>query len=259
MFITNQFLFSLITAIFVGGVAGCLGSLMLTKRMALVGDALGHVALPGIGLALLLGLNVSLGAFVFLLAGVLLIWFLEKKTFLPTETLVGVIFVLSLALGFLITPELELLEALIGDISKATLMDTTISIILSIFVLYVVNKIYPKIMLASISEDLATVNRINIGRYNLIYLLVISVIVALGVKVVGSLLIGALVIIPAAASRLISSNMRQYIFWSGLFGVFSCVFGILLSGVIKLAVGPLIILVCTLFFAVCLILKKTHN
>jgi len=259
MTITNQFLFSLITAIFVGGAAGYLGSLMISKRMALVGDALGHVALPGIGLALLLGLNVSLGAFVFLLAGVLLIWFLEKKTFLPTETLVGVIFVLSLALGFLITPELELLEALIGDISKVSLLDTTLSIILSIFVLYVINKIYPKIMLASISEDLATVNRINISRYNLIYLLVISVIVALGVKVVGSLLIGALVIIPAAASRLISSNMRQYIFWSGLFGVFSCVFGILLSGVIKLAVGPLIILVCTLFFAVCLILKKTHN
>ena len=111
-------------------------------------------------------------------------------------------------------------------------------------------------MLASVSEDLAAVNRVNISKYNLVYLLAISIIVALGVKVVGSLLIGALVIIPAAASRLISSNMRQYIFWSGLFGVFSCVFGILLSGVIKLAVGPLIILVCTLFFAVCLILKK---
>ncbi|NCQ02827.1 metal ABC transporter permease, partial [Candidatus Wolfebacteria bacterium] len=80
MTINNQFLFSLITAIFVGGAAGYLGSLMISKRMALVGDALGHVALPGIGLALLLGLNVSLGAFVFLLAGVLLIWFLEKKT-----------------------------------------------------------------------------------------------------------------------------------------------------------------------------------
>ena len=114
-------------------------------------------------------------------------------------------------------------------------------------------------MLASVSEDLAAVNRVNISKYNLVYLLAISIIVALGVKVVGSLLIGALVIIPAAASRIFSSNMRQYIFWSGLFGVFSCVFGILLSGVIKLAVGPLIILVCTLFFAVCLILKKTHN
>ena len=61
----SQFLFSLISGIFIGGVAGYLGSLMLTKRMALVGDAFGHVALPGMGLALLLGLDVSFGAFVF--------------------------------------------------------------------------------------------------------------------------------------------------------------------------------------------------
>ncbi len=253
---TNQFLFSLITAIFVGGAAGYLGSLMLTKRMALVGDALGHVALPGMGLAILFGLNVSLGAFVFLFFGVLLIWFLEKRTYLATETLVGVIFVLSLALGFLITPQPELLEALIGDISRVAWLDVVVSIVLSIFIFYLVKKIYPKIMLASISEDLATVNKINIAKYNFIYLLAIAIIVALGVKVVGSLLIGALVIVPAAASRTISSNLRQYVFWSALFGVLSCVLGILLSQLTQFPVGPLIILICVLFFAVCFVFKK---
>jgi len=253
----NQFLLSLMVAIFVGGVAGYLGSLMISKRMALVGDALGHVALPGIGLALLLGLNVSLGAFIFLLAGVLLIWFLEKKTYLTTETLVGVIFVLSLALGFLITPQPELLEALIGDISKVSVVDAAVSIILSVFILYVINKIYPKMMLSSISEDLAAVSRINISKYNLIYLLAISIIVALGVKVVGSLLIGALVIVPAAASRIFSTNMRQYVFWSALFGVLSCILGILISKIIHFPVGPLIILICIAFFAISLIFKKS--
>ena len=93
---------------------------MLTKRMALVGDALGHVALPGMGLALLLGLNVSLGAFVFLLLGIFFVWLLEIRTSLPTEALVGVIFVASLASGFLIVPEPELLEALFGDISEVS-------------------------------------------------------------------------------------------------------------------------------------------
>lgn len=253
----NQFWFSLITGIFVGGAAGYLGSLMITKRMALVGDALGHVALPGIGLALLWGLNVSLGAFIFLLAGVLLIWFLETKTNLATETLVGVIFVLSLALGFLITPQPELLEALIGDISKVALADAAVAIILSIFVVYLINRIYPKIMLASVSEDLAAVSRININKYNFIYLLTIAIIVALGVKVVGSLLIGALVIIPAAASRIFSTNMRQYVFWSALFGVLSCISGILLSRITQFPVGPLIILVCILFFVISLVFKKS--
>lgn len=190
---------SLITAIFVGGAAGFLGSLMVTKRMALVGDALGHVALPGMGLALLWGINVSLGALVFLFLGILLIWFLGTKTYLPTETLVGIIFVLSLAVGFLITPEQELLHALVGDIAKVSLGDAFISVILSILVMAIMYKIYPKLILASISEDLAIANKVNIKRNNLIYLLMIAIIVALGVKVVGSLLIGALVIVPAAA------------------------------------------------------------
>ncbi len=151
----NQFLFSLISGIFIGGAAGYLGSLMLTKRMALVGDALGHVALPGMGLALLLGLNVSFGAFVFLLFGIFLIWLFEIKTSLPTEALVGVIFVASLAVGFLIVPELELLEALFGDILKVSFDMALVSAIFSILVFLVVKSIYPGMILASISNDLA--------------------------------------------------------------------------------------------------------
>ncbi len=251
-----QDIYSLITAIFIGGAAGYRGSLMVTKRMALVGDALGHVALPGMGLALLFGLNVSVGAFIFLLLGVLLIWFLETKTMLPTETLVGIIFVLSLALGFLITPQPELLEALIGNISRVFLAYALVSVILSIFVIYVVNKIYSNIILSSISEDLALANKINIKKYNLIYLLAISLIVALGVKVVGSLLVGALVIVPAAASRMISSNMRQYALVAAALGILSCILGIVFSKITQLPAGPIIILISILFFALSLIFKK---
>lgn len=256
MNIDNQFLFSLITGIFVGGAAGYIGSLMITKRMALVGDALGHVALPGMGLALLLGLNVSLGAFVFLFFGVLLIWFLEDKTKLPTETLVGIVFVFSLALGFLITPEPELLEALFGDISRVSFLGMIISAVASIALVCAINKIYPKIILSSISEDLALVNKISVKRCNLIYLFAISIIVALGVKMVGSLLVGALVIVPAAASRIISVNMRQYKFGSIFLGILSAVLGIGLSYPIKLPVGPLIILASVSFFLIFLIFKK---
>ncbi len=252
----NINLISLIAAIFIGAVSGYLGSLMLTKRMALVGDALGHVALPGMGLALLLGINVSLAAFVFLFLGIIIIWFLENKTSLPTETLVGVIFVLSLALGFLITPEPELLEALFGDISRINLGEGLAAIILSAVVLVGVSKIYSKVVLASISEDLAIANKINIKKYNLIYLLAIAVIVALGVRIVGSLLVGALVIVPAAASRMASANMRQYTFLSALLGALSCVLGILLFGIIGLPAGPLIILISVLFFLILFLFKK---
>ena len=249
-------LFSLITAIFVGGAAGYIGSLMLTKKMALVGDALGHVALPGMGLALSLGFNISLGAFIFLLLGVLLIWLLETKTELSTETLVGVIFVFSLAIGFLITPQLDLIEALVGDITKVSLIDAVVAVISSLIVFFVVKRIYQRIILVSLSEDLAVANRINIKKMNLIYLLAIAVVVALGVRVVGSLLIGALVIVPAASSRNFSQNMRQYVCWSIILGIVSCVLGIFLFKLTGFPAGPLTILISVAIFALSLFFKR---
>ncbi len=253
---TNELIYSLITAVFVGGAGGYLGSLMISKRMALVGDALGHVALPGMGLAILLGLNVSLGAFVFLLIGVLLIWYFEEKTELPTETLVGIIFVLSLAIGFLVTPEPELLEALFGDISKVSFADMLIAVISSVLVVYLIRKIYLRIIFSSISTDFAVSNKINVKRDNLIYLLAVAVIVALGVKVAGSLLVGALVIVPAASSRLISANLKQYSFWSILFGILGAAVGIVLFKFVGWPIGPLVILANVAFFAICFIFKR---
>lgn len=254
--VNNEFLLSLISGIFIGGAAGYLGFLMLTKRMALVGDALGHVALPGMGLALLFGLNASLGAFVFLLLGIFLIWLLEIRTSLPTEALVGVIFIVSLAAGFLIVPNPELLEALFGDISRVTFFMSAISVIFSLLIIFVINRIYPKIILANISEDLARSEGVKIKKQNLIYLLSIAVIVALGVKIVGALLVGALVIIPAAAARNLSRNLKEYSLGSMVFGILSCFLGIVLFRITGLPAGPLIILSSTFFFLISLIFKR---
>ncbi|MBU4481792.1 metal ABC transporter permease, partial [Patescibacteria group bacterium] len=250
---TSQFVLSLISGIFIGGAAGYLGSLMLTKRMALVGDALGHVALPGMGLALLFGFDVSFGAFVFLLLGIFLIWLFEIKTSLPMEALVGIIFVASLAIGFLIVPELELLEALFGDISKVSFGMALISAVFSILIFLTVNRIYPKMILANISDDLAKSEGIKIKKQNFIYLLSIAAIVALGVKIVGALLVGALVIIPAATARNLSKNLKEYSLGSAVLGILSCFFGILLFRFAGFPVGPAIILTSTFFFLISLI------
>jgi len=252
----DQFLLSLIVGIFVGGAAGYLGSLMVTKRMALVGDAFGHVALPGIGLALLLGFDVSLGAFLFLLLGALIIWLFGLKTSLPMEAVVGVVFVTSLAIGFLIVPQLDLLEALFGDISGISLKMALISIFLSIIAFFTVKKVYPGLILANICEDLAETQGVNIKKYNLIYLLSVAVIVAIGIRAVGSLLVGALVIIPAATAKNLSQNIKEYSLGSAALGILSSVMGILLFKFIGLSVGPLIILTSAFFFLLSMFFKK---
>ncbi len=252
----DQFLFSLITGIFIGGVAGYLGTLMLQKRMALVSDALGHLALPGMGLALLLGFDVSLGAFFFLALGILLIWFFEIKTSLPMEALVGVLFVTSLAIGFLIIPESELLHALIGDISKVSFEMTIFSVVLAIFLFFVIRNIYRGMVLTHISEDLARNEGIKIKRQNLIYLLSVAAMVALGIKIVGSLLVGALMIVPAATARNLSKTLRNYTFLASFFGIISVFFGALLFKITNFPLGPLIILVNSSLFIISIIFKK---
>ncbi|MFQ5353632.1 MAG: metal ABC transporter permease, partial [Thermodesulfobacteriota bacterium] len=108
----HSIILPIIVSALVAAAASLLGSFAVLKRMALVGDALSHVALPGLAIALLLNLNPFLGALVFLLVAVVGIWTVQNKSTLPIDTIVGVFFTSSLALGALITPEHELIEAL---------------------------------------------------------------------------------------------------------------------------------------------------
>src|SRR5438105_1865220 len=118
---TETLTFGLVTGTFVGGAAGYLGSLMVTRRMALVGDALSHVALPGLALGMLFNFDPFVGAFLAVFAAMIATWYIERLTKLSVESIVGVLFVLALSVGILLTPQVDLLEALFGDISQVNL------------------------------------------------------------------------------------------------------------------------------------------
>lgn len=244
----HSLLFSLISGIFIGGAAGYLGSLMLSRRMALVAGPLGHLTLPGIALALLWGFDVSLGAFPFVILGVVVIWLLEMRTKLPMEALTAVVFASGVAVAFLFLPIDQAEAALVGDIAKAGLADTALVVVSSVAVMFAVNRAYPKLVLGSISEELAAAERIDVRRYNLLYLFLIAVIVALGVKMVGGLLTAALVAIPASAARNVGNTLRQYTLGATSIGVVSAVLGIVLFRVTGLPAGPLIVLVSAAVF-----------
>ena len=101
----------------IGGVAAYIGSLMVTKRMALMAGALGHLTLPGIALALHFGFDITIGALLFLGFGIIAIWYLEQKTKLPTEAVTALVFASSLAVAFLFLPLEESHRVLLGDIN----------------------------------------------------------------------------------------------------------------------------------------------
>ena len=239
---TEGLMFGLITGIAVGLSGGYLGSLMVLERMALVGDALSHVALPGLALGILLNFNPFLGAFAFLFASAVIIWHLGRITKLYYETIVAALFTLALAIGILIIPEPDLLEALFGDITNVGLTDSVAAIIVSIAAIALTKIIYRKIVLATISEELASSTGINVARINLLYLLLVSLTVAVGIRIVGTLLVGFLVVVPAATAKNLSSNLHRYSLLSSIFGAISSSSGILLSGSLALPAGPVIVL-----------------
>lgn len=239
----TNILFLLLVGGLVGAASGYLGSFMVLKRMSLVGDALSHVALPGIAIAMSFGLSPMLGAFVALTFAILGVWYLGEKSEGYVESLVGIFFTASLAIGILITPEPEIFESLFGDIDKVTKLDG-LFVILGAIVIFVVTKlISKKLMLGIVSEDLAKAQKINISKLNLVYLLLVGLVVALGVKFLGTLLTGALVIIPAVTAKNIAKSIRSYHAISIMVGIFSSIVGILIANTFAFPTGPIVILV----------------
>jgi ABC-type Mn2+/Zn2+ transport system permease subunit len=254
--ITGHLLLLIAVGASVGAAAGYLGSFMVLKRMSLVGDALSHVALPGMAIALTLHQSPILGAFIALTLAVIGIWYFQRTSTLYPEALVGIFFTSSLAIGFLITPETELLEALFGDIHTLVTAESVIAIILSLAIIIATTVISKKLLLMTISEELAKSLKISVTSINFIYLFLVGAVVALGVKFVGSLLMGALVIIPAAAAKNISHGLKSYYFWSVFFGIASAIFGILLAEFYSASPGPIVVLTSACFFLISYIVKS---
>jgi zinc transport system permease protein len=254
--ITEKIILAIVMTASVGAVAGYLGTLMLSKRMSLVGGPLGHLTLPGITLALIYGFDVSLGAFLFLILGILVIWFFEKKTKLPIETLTAIVFTSSVAIAFLFLPSEEVEIALIGDISNLSAVAALASAGLSLLAFLVVRKIYKKMVFTAISEDLAKSEAINVDKINLIYLLMVAVVVGLGIRIVGSLLTAAIVAIPAATSRNLSINMRQYAYGGAIAGGAAGVLGIAAHQLFAIPAGLAVIIASSILFLTSVFFKR---
>lgn len=252
----DQMVLTIVSGVFISGVAGYLGTLMLSKKMSVAAGPLAHLALPGVALAVVYGFSLSLGAFPFVILGAILIWLLERKTKLPMENLVAVIFAFGLGTALLILPIGEAEEALVGNITKITFVETLVVVILSLLVFYILKWIYKKMVFINIYEDLARVEGINVSFFNLLYLLSIAVVVALSVYLVGGLITVALIAIPAASAKNISKNLVSYRGWSISFGILATVIGILVAKVFSFPTGPMIIISGVVVFLITLFFQR---
>src|SRR5947208_10374454 len=151
--------------------AGLVGSFTLMKRMSLAGDVVSHIALPGLGLALLLGFNPLIGAALALFLGTLLIWHLQKISTVTTEVAIGVIFTAALAIGTVLTPSDDLIEALFGGFQSLSAIWFVGGLIAVSVILGFILISRHQLILSLFSPQLAAATVVNVSRLNLYFLL----------------------------------------------------------------------------------------
>lgn len=249
-------LYSLVLAICTAAAAGLVGSFALMKKMSLAGDVVAHLALPGLGAALLWKINPLIGAAATLFLGALLIWQLEKRSNLQTDTAIGVIFTAALAIGTLLTPEEELIEALFGGFEMIGLTGFLLGLVGVIVTAGVVIVLRNKLILNIFSPELAKSAGINIHVINLIYLLIFALTILIGLQFLGAILVGALIIVPAAIGRELAHTFPQFLTTSALAGVVAVLVGYLLSRIYDLDLGPTVVAVAAALFGLSLLFKK---
>lgn len=254
---TVRFETSLLVAAVVGVGASLIGVFIVLRRLALAGDVLSHVALPGIGLAIALNINPFFGALAFLIAGAVVIVLIERRTTLSVDVIIGVLFTTSLAIGAVISPNAEsLLESLFGDISKLTPADTLIGLVFGLAAIVVALWRFRDFTRVTLSAELAQSEGVAVEKTEFLMLLLLAVMVAIGIKVVGILLLGALIIIPPSAALNISKSMRSLILLAVVFGLSAVTVGLILATLFYLPTGPIAVITNTVIFLVSLLWRK---
>jgi ABC-type Mn2+/Zn2+ transport system permease subunit len=239
--------------------AGLVGSIAVLRRMALASDAMSHVALPGVGLAILLHLNPVVGALAALCMGTLLIWAVEHKTQLPTEAIIGVVFSAALAIGSMLSSGEELLEVLFGAPHSPGRAELLLGLAAAGIVIAFILRAQSRLVITMVSEDLALTAGIDVARMNLFFLLAFSLTVSLGLRYLGVLLMGSLIIIPAATAKHLARSLRSMRYISVVVAVSSTLIGTFAAPRLGLKSGPLIITVAAGMFFTSLLWRRERG
>lgn len=252
---------ALVAAILTGALASYFSVFVVQRKMSFLGSGLAHSAFGGIALGLLLGLKPMLVAIPFTLAVAHLIEFLRKRSKLHADTLIGVFFSVSMALGILFLSlrsqySAEAMSYLFGSILSVDLPDLWVGLGLTILCLLFL-PLWRNWAYTSFDSELAKADRIPVGRDNLILISLLAITVVISSKILGIVLMAASLVIPGAAARLLSFSFGMMTLLAIGIGVLSSVSGLFLSYWFDIPSGACIILVQALIFFACFGLSKS--
>lgn len=244
--------------------AGPVGCLIVWRRMVYFGAALAHSALLGVALGFLLGIDLTAGIVALCVLLAILFAALERRHLLPTDTLLGVLAHVALAVGLVVVAFLsglrvDLMGYLFGDILAVSNIDLAVILALALMTLGGTALMWRSLLSCTVDEDLAAVEGVPVTGVRFGFVLMVAGVVAIGMKIVGMLLILSLIIIPAAAARRLSTTPEQMVAFAMLLGVLSVVIGLYASLLWDLPSGPLVVVTAAVFFAVIQVLPRRRQ
>lgn len=239
-------------------VAGPLGCFIVWRRLAYFGDTLSHAALLGVALAFLFEVNITLAVFGVSICVSLALLLLQKRATLSSDALLGLLAHSALAIGlvalaFMTWVRVDLMGFLFGDILAVTVSDIAVIWAGGALVLFILVIIWRSLFAATVNVELAQAEGMQPERANIIFMLLMAAVIAISMKIVGVLLITALLIIPTAAARRFATGPEQMAVLAAIIGVVGVIFGLFGSLEWDTPAGPSIVVAALGLFVLSMI------
>lgn len=260
----TMFSYSYMVRAFVAGIivsilVSCLGNVMVHKRLSMIGDSLAHTSLAGVAIGLIAGINPIVGAVVACLVGALFIEGIRKKIGMHSEMAVAVVLSFGVGLagvlsGF-ISNGADFSSFLFGSIIATTKTDLILISVIAVIVLALYIFLFKKIFLISFDENSARILGVKVDLINIVITILTALTVSVASRIVGTLIISSLMVVPVAAATVIARSYKMQVIASILLSVGSTVLGLVLSFLYGLKPGGTICLITVAIFVICTFIK----
>ncbi|MDG1819588.1 MAG: zinc ABC transporter permease subunit ZnuB [Porticoccaceae bacterium] len=258
---TDFLLYALLAGLGVALVAGPLGCFVVWRRMAYFGDTLAHSALLGVSIGVLLNINLSITVAAIPLLMALGLVYLEQRGILSLDTLLGILSHSALATGLVLISLLpdvrvDLMSLLFGDLLSVTLNDLWVIYGVASAVVLLLILLWKPLINITVHADLAAVEGVRVGAVRTALMLITALVIAIAMKIVGVLLITALLIIPAATARRISNTPEQMAVTASAIAMLTVIMGLGMSWYADTPAGPSVVVCAALLFILSLLFRQ---
>jgi len=259
-FMQNALIAGLLAAV----ACGIVGVYIVVKKVVFISGGIAHASFGGIGLGYFLGINPVLGAMFFTLVSALSIGLVTRRTRLPEDTAIGILWSMGMALGIIfvgLAPGYapDLFSYLFGNILTVPTFDLMLMLILDAVIITVVLLLYKEFLFLSFDEEFSTVAGVPTERLYLLLLCLVALTVVVLIRVVGIILVIALLTIPAALARQFTHSLKKMMLLAILAGVVFTFSGLWLSYLLDLASGATIILVSGTVLFICFGISRLRS